>query len=180
MVFVFNLTNVRESSNHPLQRDLWGQTESCRSLLEVLTCRLPNLPHICRLSVGFLHVSWPQQPHCCDYNPEEAFLGFYKLGIAGCYLPQQCRTLSDVSCFIIHKNSFQYLPSLSCMFALAPRCKRKAHSSTLLIWAAKIKGVAPSWQRDTNIREQQHRDLIMLSNVNTFFSLPHPGHPDWL
>lgn len=43
-----------------------------------------------------------------------------------------------------HKISLQYLPSLSCMFALAPRPKRKTHSSTLLIWAAKIKGVAPS------------------------------------
>lgn len=43
------------------------------------------------------------------------------------------------------EKSLYHLPSLSCMFALAPRPRRKAHSSTLLIWAAKIKGVDPSW-----------------------------------
>lgn len=55
---------------------------------------------------------------------------------------------------VIH-TAVQYLPWLSCMFALAPRPNRKAHSSTLLIWAAKISDVAPSWKKDASSKHRE-------------------------
>lgn len=52
------------------------------------------------------------------------------------------------------------------MFALAPRPNRKTQSSTLLIWAAKIRGVVPSWKwhpRHPNITN----NTAHMSNTNS-------------
>lgn len=68
----------------------------------------------------------------------------------------------------------RYLPWLSCMFASAPLPNRKTHSSTLLIWAARITAVAPSCQRESPRSSKRHaatahltRKRMSLHNSNT-------------
>lgn len=72
-------------------------------------------------------------------------------------------------CFTISRGgikiSVQYLPSLSCMLTLAPRPRRKAHSSTLLIWAAKTNGVAPSWHSNINHNHCRNKEWFVSCKI---------------